>query len=104
MEQAAFDKKYIALRREFHRYPEPAWLEYRTTARIIQHLEELGLRPRWGRDIHQAEARMGLPGADTDAAWLARAVEETGRGDRSGLIYASDAADDQVQDGVKGGA
>lgn len=81
MEQAAFDKKYIALRREFHRYPEPAWLEYRTTARIIQHLEELGLRPRWGRDIHQAEARMGLPGADTDAAWLARAVEETGRGD-----------------------
>ena len=76
MEQAAFDKKYIALRREFHRYPEPAWLEYRTTARIIQHLEELGLRPRWGRDIHQAEARMGLPGADTDAAWLARAVED----------------------------
>ena len=42
MEQAAFDKKCIALRREFHRYPEPAWLEYRTTARIIQHLEELG--------------------------------------------------------------
>lgn len=81
MESTAFDRKLIALRRDFHRYPEPAWLEYRTTVKIIEHLQELGLRPRWGREIHQADARMGLPGADTDAAWRARAVEETGRED-----------------------
>lgn len=81
MESTAFDQKLIALRRDFHRYPEPAWLEYRTTVKIIEHLQELGLRPRWGREIHRADARMGLPGADTDAAWRARAVEETGRED-----------------------
>lgn len=76
-----FDKKLIALRRDFHRYPEPAWLEYRTTVKIIEHLEKLGLHPRWGREIHVPEARMGLPSPEADKFWRARAIEETGRDD-----------------------
>lgn len=81
MGQDSFDQRLIALRRDFHRYPEPAWLEYRTTVKIIEYLEGLGLRPRWGREIHQADARLGLPDPETDAAWRARAAAETGRGE-----------------------
>ena len=30
----------IALRREFHRYPEAGWTEFRTTLRIVQELQK----------------------------------------------------------------
>ena len=33
-------EKMTALRREFHRYPETAWTEYRTTWRAAQELEK----------------------------------------------------------------
>ena len=51
MEQAAFDKKYIALRREFHRYPEPAWLEYRTTARGGVGIKNYGVTEKTGKVV-----------------------------------------------------
>ena len=31
-------RELIALRRDFHRWPEPAWREYRTTCRVIAEL------------------------------------------------------------------
>ena len=40
------------LRREFHRYPELCWTEFRTSARVIEELEKLGLTVRYGRQIH----------------------------------------------------
>ena len=27
---------FIALRRDFHMYPEPAWLEYRSAAKVAE--------------------------------------------------------------------
>lgn len=84
MERSSFAEELIALRRDFHRYPEPAWLEYRTTVKIIESLEGMGLHPRWGREIHREEARLGLPDPETDRLWRARAIEETGRADLIG--------------------
>ena len=37
----ALAEKLTALRREFHRYPEAGWTEFRTTDRIIEELEKL---------------------------------------------------------------
>ena len=36
LENREFEDWLVKLRREFHRYPEPGWLEYRTTVRIIE--------------------------------------------------------------------
>ncbi|WP_042479263.1 amidohydrolase [Bacillus ndiopicus] len=47
-------------RRDFHRYPEPGWLEFRTTAKIADQLEAWGYTVHVGKDIVVGE-RMGLP-------------------------------------------
>jgi len=56
-----FEQGLIELRREFHRYPELCWTEFRTTARIIEELEKLGLTVQYGSSIHTKEKMFGLP-------------------------------------------
>jgi aminobenzoyl-glutamate utilization protein A len=53
----------IADRRDLHQYPETAWTEFRSTARVIRRLQRLGWEVRWGRSIFGDVPRMGLPGA-----------------------------------------
>ena len=71
----------IALRREFHKYPEAGWTEFRTTARIIEELEALGLSVKYGREIHEPEAMRGLPAPEELGDCWQRALTETGRFD-----------------------
>ena len=60
MYRDGWEEELVELRREFHRYPEPFWREFRTTARIVEELEALGLTVRYGEDIHVRElARIG---------------------------------------------
>ena len=50
------------LRRDFHRYPEPGWMEYRTSGRIAELLKEYGFDEiLTGTQVCKAEARMGVP-------------------------------------------
>jgi aminobenzoyl-glutamate utilization protein A len=49
-----------AWRRDFHRYPEPGWLEFRTTAKIADCLAVWGYDVFVGRDIEMGE-RLGVP-------------------------------------------
>ena len=65
MEQAL-----TALRREFHRYPESGWTEFRTTARIIEELKREGIPVAYGREIHAEGKRHGLPKAEVLEACL----------------------------------
>ena len=39
IDMTALEQELIALRREFHRWPESGWTEFRTTARIIEELK-----------------------------------------------------------------
>lgn len=48
-------------RRDFHKYPETAWLEMRTSAIIAETLTELGYEVLTGRQVCLKEARMGVP-------------------------------------------
>ena len=57
----ALGRELIAFRRDFHKYAESAWTEYRTTARIISELEKLGLPVKFGPEIHTPEKMFGLP-------------------------------------------
>lgn len=74
-------KDLIALRREFHRYPESAWTEFGTTARIIEEMQSLGISVRWGKALHMPENMYGLPDADTLERCWQRALMEIPRFD-----------------------
>lgn len=75
------EQELIALRREFHRYPESAWTEFRTTARIVEELEKLGLPVRYGASIHAKEKMYGLPTPEQLEACWQRATTESDRED-----------------------
>ena len=53
-----------AIRRDFHRFAEPGWLEMRTTSLLARKLTDLGYEVLTGPAVCKAEARMGLPSAD----------------------------------------
>ena len=71
----------ISLRREFHRYGESGWTEFRTTARIVEELQRAGIGVRWGREIHAPEKMYGLPSPAALEACFDRALAEMGRPD-----------------------
>ncbi len=74
-------KTEIELRREFHTYPESGWTEFRTTARIIEELESLGLKVEYGPSLHVKEKMFGLPDPDRLEACYERALKESDRPD-----------------------
>lgn len=54
------EEDLIRLRRHFHKYAEPAWMEFLTTAKIIKELKDYDLDLYYGKEIYFNE-RMGLP-------------------------------------------
>ena len=54
------DSRIISFRREFHKYAESAWTEYRTTVRIIRELEQAGIPYLYGKAIHTTGERVSL--------------------------------------------
>lgn len=63
-------------RRDFHQYAESGWVEFRTAAKVAEILDNLGYALAMGRDVVDADSRMGLPDADTLAAEFARAHQQ----------------------------
>lgn len=81
------DKKIIALakdlqaeavrrRRDFHRYAEVAWTEYRTAAVVADALTKLGYEVAAGAEVVDNETMMGLPSAKELASQAERAIEQ----------------------------
>lgn len=66
-----------AWRRDFHHYAESGWLEFRTAAKVAEHLSALGYELAIGRDVVDAQSRMGLPDATTLAAAFERARQQS---------------------------
>ena len=66
MATADFDR-LIALRRELHRHPEPAWREFYTTARIVEELERIGVDELFvGPEAIDADHRVGMPSDESE--------------------------------------
>ncbi|PAU83692.1 N-acyl-L-amino acid amidohydrolase [Halorubrum salipaludis] len=62
------------LRRAFHRHPEPGWREFRTTARVVEELERIGVDEiAVGRDALATGERMAVPDDDEIRPWIDRA-------------------------------
>lgn len=73
-----FEKKVIADRRDFHRFAEAGWTEFRTASRVARRLSDLGYQVALGREVLAAEERMGLPDeAALEAHWQ-RALAQGG--------------------------
>jgi len=66
----------VALRRDLHRRPEPAWCEFYTTARIVEAVRAVGVDAlHVGPDVLGDGARMAVPDDETLAEWYDRALE-----------------------------
>lgn len=52
-------------RRDFHRFPEVGWTEFRTTAIVAETLKRLGFQIAMGAEIIRKESRMGVPDSRT---------------------------------------
>ena len=63
--------KMIEWRRDFHLHAESGWLEFRTASKVAEILDALGYQLALGRDVIDADSRMGLPDEET----LAQAVQ-----------------------------
>ncbi|WP_254524996.1 amidohydrolase [Natrinema caseinilyticum] len=70
------------LRRAFHRHPEPGWREFKTTARIVEELERIGVDElAVGREALATDERMAVPSASELEPWVERAREAGVRSD-----------------------
>ncbi|PSP68361.1 amidohydrolase [Halobacteriales archaeon QS_1_69_70] len=69
------DDHLVALRRDLHRHPEPAWREFRTTARVVEELDRIGVEEVHVGPDALADARLSVPDADDLSAWRTRARE-----------------------------
>ncbi len=63
-------------RRDFHRYPEMAWFEMRTSAIIAKVLTELGYEVLTGKEVCREGARVGLPTEEQLREHAAKVLEQ----------------------------
>lgn len=72
----ALKDETIRLRRDFHKYPESGFCEFRTASIIIDYLLELGYDVKYGKDVINEEAILGVPDDDVLNREKERAVLE----------------------------
>lgn len=68
----------VERRRDFHKYAESGWTEFRTASLIARELADLGFDLQIGREVLRDDARMGLPSAQELATQFNRAKEQGG--------------------------
>lgn len=68
----------IRLRRDFHKYPELAFTEFRTASLIARKLKDLGCELKCGREIMDADSRLALPSEAILEKEFLRAVAQGG--------------------------
>lgn len=68
----------VAVRRDFHKFPELGFREFRTASLIARKLANSGCPIKVGREIMDADSRMNLPSAEVLAAELGRARSQGG--------------------------
>ena len=69
-------EKFVAIRRDFHKYAESGWFEMRTASLIARRLTDMGFEVLTGSNVCLAESRMGLPDEDELEEHYVRAKEQ----------------------------
>ena len=66
----------VTLRRDFHKYPELAFCEFKTASKIISYLKKLGFSVKIGTEAIDMNSALGVPGEATLSKERARAQAE----------------------------
>lgn len=66
----------VKMRRDFHRYPEPGWTEFRTASLVAKRLETLGYNVQTGSDTVNKDYMMGVPDESVLKAAMQRAISQ----------------------------
>jgi aminobenzoyl-glutamate utilization protein A len=69
-------EKTVVRRRDFHKYAEAAWTEFRTAATVAKTLEGLGYQVLAGDEVVDAAGMMGVPSQAELARHVERAVAQ----------------------------
>ncbi len=64
------------LRRDFHKFAESKWREFRTTSKIAEILDELNFQLKIGKEIIQPERCIGLPSEEERKCEIERAISQ----------------------------
>lgn len=75
-ETEAAENELIERRRDFHKYPESAWLEYRTASIVAKELKAYGFEVYAGKKACATDSRMGVPNAEVLRRHEERALAE----------------------------
>ncbi len=79
MDFRELEREMIRTRRDFHRYPEAAWTEFRTSSIIAEKLERLGYKNlKVGEAVINKDAVMGRPSEEEINEHIKRAVMQGG--------------------------
>ena len=73
---AALEPELVAARRDFHKYAEPGWTEFRTTAVLAKKLTRLGYQVDIGDKVINKDAMMGVPKPDVLKKHMERAITQ----------------------------
>ncbi len=65
-----------AIRRDFHKYAEIGWTEFRTTSKIIEFLQQRGIPVKFGLDVVNPEYAWSYPDEETLAFHKVRAIRQ----------------------------
>lgn len=63
-------------RRDFHQYAESGWFEFRTATLVADELNRLGYQLQLGKEVIDADSRMGLPSSTQLADQEKRAITQ----------------------------
>ncbi|MDM5227186.1 amidohydrolase [Cytobacillus sp. NJ13] len=66
----------VEWRRDFHKFAESGWLEFRTASLVASKLEAWGYEVKAGKEVVRKESRMGVPSASTLEENEKRALEQ----------------------------
>jgi len=69
-------RKLIGYRRDFHKYPESGWCEFRTASKIADVLHGLGYNVMVGEEVIETSTMMGVPAAQELELEQQRAVRQ----------------------------
>jgi aminobenzoyl-glutamate utilization protein A len=69
-------EKTIVRRRDFHKYAESGWTEFRTASKVYEVLSELGYDIYTGSDVIKEEDMMDVPSAKVLETHIKRAIEQ----------------------------
>lgn len=71
-----YEGEMIQRRRDFHKFAEPGWREFRTTAKIIETLEANGIPVKYGHEIINKNYLWSYPSTEEIDTHIARALNQ----------------------------